>query len=156
MPAGPIDDVDEIPHEAIVEEAVIKIAGYPCGKQSQRDVSDFTVGSCEQKHRNHDHQRHDRDSNEQPTLSRGYAEGRSGIYGQMQLQKTFYYRETIPPLTPKPAKYGVLGPQIKNQDCCKDGPEEKVRGNGRQRTEDRGRRICLRLCVNCHQFCVPC
>ena len=59
MPAGPIDDVDEIPHEAIVEEAVIKIAGYPCGKQSQRDVSDFTVGSCEQKHRNHDHQRHD-------------------------------------------------------------------------------------------------
>jgi len=45
--SGPIDNVDEIPHEAVIEETVIKIAAYPRREQSKRNLNQLAVNACE-------------------------------------------------------------------------------------------------------------
>jgi hypothetical protein len=49
VPAGPVNDIDKIPHEPIVEESVPKIAENSRGKKSQSKMDRFLPGAAEEK-----------------------------------------------------------------------------------------------------------
>jgi len=60
MFAGPIDDIDEIPHKAGLD-SVIEITCDTCREQGQSNLCNFAFLSGEKKYQNHHYQRRYRD-----------------------------------------------------------------------------------------------
>lgn len=84
MFAGPVDDVDEIPNEASIEEPVIEIAAYACCKQSLGNENNFTFGPAKEEERQVNHKRNDRHHHKLPLVAGGHSEGRAGIYSELE------------------------------------------------------------------------
>jgi hypothetical protein len=110
MPSGPIHDVNEIPHQAVVENPVVKIATDPRRKQGKGNLDDFAVPPGKQDHRKHHDKRRHRDRYKKETLPGGNSKRRAGISGQVQTQKALNYCETVPSAALKPSENSAFTP----------------------------------------------
>jgi hypothetical protein len=80
--ARPIDDVDEVPHAAIIEDSVPEISAYTGSKKRQRDVNNFCTCSAKKKECEYHYQCGYGDSKEQVIAACGYSEGGAIVFGQ--------------------------------------------------------------------------
>jgi len=108
--AWPVDNVDEIPNEAPVEEPVIEIAAYARCKQSQGNENNFTFGPGKEKDRQDNHNRSDRHHYKLPPVPCGHSEGSAGIFSELEFQEAIDNGEAIMPLVCEPVEHGIFTP----------------------------------------------
>lgn len=74
MSARPVDDIDKIPHQTVVEYPVVKITADTGGEKTKGNVNQFLLDSAEKKKRQNHYQRNNRNHCEQPVLAGSYSE----------------------------------------------------------------------------------
>ena len=134
MSAGPIDNVDEITHESVVKETVIKVATDPCGKEAEGNVNNPSFVSTEKKYGKNDQQRGNRDAYQQGALAGRYSKGGAGVFSGHNCEETFYDSVAFAGFA-EPGEDSTFAPNIQHKPGNKQRPEDEM---CRERRQNKG------------------
>jgi hypothetical protein len=121
--------IDKVPHETIIEKAVVQVTAYPGGKKSQRNMHNFEPCTAEHKDAEYDGERHERHSNQPIGMPGKKSEGCAFIVNHNKTQDAINNRHDG--AVAKPLEHDPLGQQVQSESRCGYEPEKHMRRGGR-------------------------
>jgi len=90
MPAWPVHNIDEIPHETVIKYSVVEISTDAGCEKSKTNIKQFPLISTGKKNNKTSYQCNNRNRHQKTTLSGGNSKSGAGVQCSFKVQKAIY------------------------------------------------------------------